>query len=116
MAQGFRFGRADGGAHATVVGVGTAQSGAAALTSATNYLTSETGATGFLLPDKHPAGSPIVVWGGNVTALVFPSPGGKINGEAANASFGVTNGKSCIFTPLDDSDSDGTNWIATLSA
>ncbi len=116
MAQGFRFGRVDGGAHATVVGVGTTQTGAAPITAPTNNLTSEVGQTAFLLPDKHPAGSPIVCFVGTVAALIFPSPGGKINGGAVDASFSATAAKSVILTPLDDSDSDGTNWFATLSA
>lgn len=116
MAQGFRLGRVDGGAHATVVGIGTTQTGAAPITSATNNLTSETAQTAFLLPDKQPSGSTITVFVGTVAALVYPSPGGKINGGAVDASFSATAAKSAVFTPLDDADSDGTNWFATLSA
>lgn len=112
---GFKFGLATGDTHATVVGVGTAQSGAASIVAHTNYLTSETGQTAFVLPSRHPVGSPIVVRGGTVAALVFPAVGGKINALADDASFSVTAAKTAVFYPVDDNDT-VTNWIAVLSA
>lgn len=109
----FKFARADG-AHATVVGVGTAQTGAAPLVEGTNYLTSETGQTAFILPALQAEGSPIVVRGGTVAALVFPPVGGAINALAANASFSVTAAKTAMFVPV--ADGTGLKWIAILSA
>ena len=106
-----RFSRVDG-AHATVVGAGTAAAGAAALVEATNFLTSETGQTAFILPAQAQSG--MVVKGGTVAALVYPSTGGAINGASVNASFSVTAAKTAIFTPLNDGT--GLNWLATLSA
>jgi hypothetical protein len=111
---GFKFGRADGG-HATVVGEGTVIGAATPIVENTNYLTSETGETAFQLPAKHPSGSPIVVRGGTVAALVFPGTGGIINALAADASFSVTAAKTAVFYPVDNSDT-VTDWIAVLSA
>ena len=109
----FKFARADG-AHATVVGVGTVVGAAAALVEGTNYLTSETGQTAFILPSKQAEGSPIVVRGGTVAALVFPPTGGIVNAGAVNASFSVTAAKTAVFFPVNDGT--GLNWIAVLSA
>jgi len=110
----FQLGRADG-SHATVVGVGTTQSGAASIVAGTNYLTSETGQTGFVLPASHPAGSPIYVKVGTVAATVFPASGGKIDGAADDAVRSVAAGKSAVFIALDDNDS-VTNWLCVVSA
>jgi hypothetical protein len=106
-----KLGRADG-THATVVGVGTTQSGAAAIVEGTNFLTSETGQTGFILPAN--AQAPIVCKVGTVAASIFPSTGGSINGAAANAVFSATAAKTVMLVPLNDGL--GINWFAVLSA
>lgn len=108
------LGRFDGG-HATVVGVGTAQSGAASIVEATNLLTSETGQTGFVLPAYWPAGSPIVVKVGTVAATIYPASGGKIDNAAANAVRSVAAGKSALFMPISDGDT-VTDWLCVVSA
>jgi len=110
----FKLGRADGG-HATVVGVGTTQSGAAAIVEATNLLTSETAQTGFILPAAHPIGSPIYVKVGTVAATVFPAVGGKIDNAAVDAVRSVAAAKSAVFMPLNDG-SAVTNWLCVVSA
>lgn len=109
----FKFARADG-AHATVVGVGVAQVGAAAIVEGSNALTSETGQTGFVLPANYTAGSPIVCRVGTVAATVYPSTGGTINGAAVNAVYSATAAKTVIFMPL--LDGTGLNWYAIQSA
>lgn len=111
---GTRFGRADGG-HATVVGVGTTQTGATPIVESTNFLTSETGQTGFILPAKWPAGTPIVCRVGTVAATIFPAVGGKINAGAADAVYSATAGKQVIFFPWADG-SEVTNWFAVQGA
>jgi hypothetical protein len=111
---GFKLARADGG-YAVVVGVGTAQGGAASIVEATNLLPSETAQTGFVLPAKHPIGSLIFVKVGTVAATVFPASGGKIDNAAADAVRSVAAGKSAVFVPLDDG-STVTNWLCVVSA
>lgn len=113
MATTLKFGLATG-AHATVVGVGVIQAGAAAITEQTNALTSETGQTGFILPASWPAGSPIWCRVGTVAATIYPPVGGKINGAATNAVFSATAAKTVLLMPLDDGT--GLNWFAVLSA
>ena len=110
----FKFARADGG-HATVVGVGTAQVGAASIVESTNYLTSETGQTGFVLPASWPAGTPIVVRVGTVAATVYPALGGKIDNAADNAVRSVAATKSAMFMPLADGAA-VTSWLCVVSA
>ena len=109
----FKFGRADGG-HATVVGAGTTQATGTAIVEQTNYLTSETGQTAFVLPDKQAPGSPIVCKVGTVAALIFPPSGGKINNGSVDASFSATAAKTVLLMPIDDGT--GLNWLAVLSA
>jgi hypothetical protein len=106
---GFKFGRADG-SHATVVGAGTAQSGAASIVEHTNYLTSETGQTAFILPANHPVGSAIVCRVGTVAALIYPPVGGKINNGSANASVSVTALKTVALFPIEGTS--GLDWMA----
>lgn len=111
---GSKFGRADGG-YAVVVGVGIIQTGATPIIEATNLLTSETAQTGFILPAKHPIGSPIYVRVGNVAATIYPAVGGKIDNGAADAVRSVATTKAAVFMPLDDGAA-VTNWLCVVSA
>jgi hypothetical protein len=113
MANDLIFGRADGGS-ATVVGVGTAASGAAAIVESTNFLTSETGQTAFILPAKRPVGAPITLRVGTVAALIFPPTGGKINGGTTDASISATAAKTCVMIPINDGT--GLNWMSLQGA
>lgn len=118
MTAGIRFARSDGGNAAvpTVVGVGVAQTGAAAITEPFNFLTSETGQTGFVLPASWPQGGmPIVCKVGTVAATIYPATGGTINGAAANAVFSATAAKMVTLYPLSDG-SAVTNWFAVQGA
>lgn len=106
------FGRRDGG-EGTVTGVGTAQSGAAALSYGLNSVTTASGQTATVLPSSHPLGSPVIVHVTTATAgLVFPPVGGSINGGSANASFSVAQNKPTVFY----SKANGLDWVAVLSA
>lgn len=118
MSNAFSFGRVDNRATVTssvdaVTGVGTAQSGAAALTGAINIVTTSAGQTAVLLPSSHPPGSPLLVRVTSATAaLVFPPTGGTINGGSANASFSVAQNKPTLFYVAEN----GLDWLAVLSA
>lgn len=109
----FKLGRADG-AHATVVGVGVIQSTGTPIIEQTNFLTSETGLTGFILPANQAPGSPITCKVGTVAATIYPPVGGSINGAAVNAVFSATAAKTVTLMPLNDGT--GLNWFANLSA
>lgn len=107
-----RFDNADSNPVA-VTGVGTAQSGSAALTGAINIVTTSVGQTAVQLPSKHPVGSPLVIRVTSATAaLVFPQTGGSINGGSANASFSVAQNKPVVAFCHPN----GIDWTLVLSA
>ena len=102
MALSFGFGRADNeGSTATTAGVGTAQSGAAALgSSRTNLLTTAVGQTAFVLPSKMATGSFLVATVTTATAaLIFPPSGGKRYAGSADASFSVAQSMPVLIFP-----------------
>lgn len=84
--------------NAAVTGVGTAQSGAAALSLGITPLTTAGGTTAFVLPSTAPLGEPIyVVTTTATTALVYGPTGYNINGGSDNASVSVAQGKGAMF-------------------
>ena len=97
-----------------LAGVGTAQTGAAAITNKVTSGTTAGGATAFVLPSSASIGS---VWyflnTSSTAALVFPPPGvsGTINGGSADASFSVAQNKPTIFVRISS-----VAWLANLSA
>lgn len=96
-----------------VTGVGTSQSGSAALTGAFNVVTTSAGQTAVQLPASYPAYTPLIVRVTSATAgLVFPPTGGTINGGSANASLSVAQNKPTIFMVADD----GLTWVGVIGA
>ncbi len=118
MPNSISFGRVDMRGTSTsptsaVTGVGTSQSGAAALTGAFNVVTTAVGQTATLLPTNYPAYTPLIVRVTSATAgLVFPPTGGTINGGSANASLSVAQNKPCVLMCADD----GLSWIGVIGA
>ena len=97
---------------ASVTGVGTAQSGGAALAGTLYLVTTSAGQTATVLPSNWPLASSIVVYTvSSTTALVFPPSGGNINEGAANASVNVAQGKSTCFVRVS-----ATKWISLAGA
>lgn len=79
----------------TLAGVGTAQSGAAAITTNFTLGTTAGGATAFVLPADAPLTVPYYFVNTSATAaLLFPPTGGSINGGSANASISVAQNQS----------------------
>ncbi len=107
-----RFDNADSSVTA-LTGVGTAQSGGTAITGAVNILTTSAGQTAFVLPSKHPVGSPVVLRNNTATAaLVFPPSGGAVNGGSVDASFSVAQNKPVVAFAHPN----GLDWTLVLSA
>lgn len=101
-----------GNTPATVAGVGTAQTGAAAIQTSLTNATTAGGATAFVLPSAASLGRPFFFFNSSsTTALVFPPTSGTIQGGSANASFSVAQNKTAIFIRLTS-----TAWCAVLSA
>ncbi len=93
-------------------GVGTAQSGAAAIN--TNLITATTasGQTAFVLPSSAELMVPyIVVNTSSTTALVFPPSGGAINAASADASVSIAQNLARVFYRVSS-----TRWISFLTA
>lgn len=87
-----------GGTIATAVaGVGTAQTGAAAITGTVNSVTTASGQTAFILPLHNPGRTVEIYNTSATTALVYPPVGGAIQGGSTNASFSVAQNKGAIF-------------------
>jgi hypothetical protein len=93
-------------------GVGTAQSGAAPITTNFTVLTTAGGTTAFLLPTV-PAGSgPYIVANPSATtALIYPPSGGTIQGGSADAAFSVAQNKTAMFFKTS-----ATAWVVNLTA
>lgn len=98
----------------TIAGVGTAQSGAAAINQwTTNVLaTTASGQTAFVLPSMAEIGVTYLVTNSTATAaLVFPPSGGTINAASADASVSIAQNLARVFIRLSS-----TRWISFLTA
>jgi hypothetical protein len=74
----------------TIAGVGTAQSGAAALVYNVNLLTTSGGATAFVLSTQWAIGDTVTVFNTSATAaLVYPPSGSAIDGGSTDASVSI---------------------------
>jgi len=83
----------------TLAGVGTAQTGAKAITVNYALLTTSGGATAFVLFDSWAIGDSVTVCNTSATAaLVFPNSGSAIDGGSADASVSVAQNESRTFT------------------
>lgn len=97
----------------TVAGVGTAQSGGAAIAKDTNNVlaTTSSGQTALVLPDAE-LEVPYMVTNSTATAaLVFPPSGGAINAAGANASVSIAVDLARIFIRKSS-----TRWVSFLAA
>lgn len=96
----------------TISGVGTAQSGAAAINVNNVLATTAVGQTAFVLPANAELELPYSVTNSSATAaLVFPPTGGTINAGAANASVSIAQNLARIFIRKS-----ATRWISFLAA
>lgn len=98
----------------TIAGVGTAQSGAAAIPASVNNVLATTagGATAFLLPSDAELEVPYLVTNSTATAaLVFPPTSGTINAVAANGSVSIAQDLARMFIRKS-----ATRWISFLTA
>lgn len=96
----------------TLAGVGTAQSGAAAIRVNNILATTASGQTAFVLPADAELEVPYVVTNSTATAaLVFPPSGGTINAGSANASASIAQNLARIFIRKS-----ATRWISFLAA
>lgn len=96
----------------TKVGVGTAQTGAATITTNFTLTTTAGGATAFVLPAAIPGSGPILITNPSATtALVFPPSGGTINGGSLNASVSIAQNATRIFFV-----SASNTWISLIGA
>lgn len=96
----------------TLAGVGTAQSGGAAIS--TNYITAttDTGQTALVLPSSAELQVPYIVRNSSsTTALVFPPVGGYINAASQNASVSVAQNLARMFIRVSTD-----RWISFLTA
>lgn len=96
----------------TLAGVGTAQSGAAAIRVNNTLATTAVGQTAFVLPSDAELEVPYLVTNSSATAaLVFPPTGGTINAAAANASVSIAQDLARIFVRKTS-----TRWVSFLAA
>lgn len=96
---------------ATKAGVGTAQVGAATVTTNMTVLTTAVGQTAIALPTTIPASGPIIISNFSATTgLVFPATGESINGGSANASVSLAQNATRIFYKVS-----ATQWVSFLS-
>lgn len=99
---------------ATIAGVGTAQTGGAAIPKDTNLVVATTagGQTALVLPSTAELMVPYIVYNSSsTTALVFPPSGGAINAAGANASVTVPVTLARMFMRLSS-----TQWMSWLTA
>jgi hypothetical protein len=92
--------------------VGTAQTGAVAITTNFTILTTASGQTAAVLPATEIGGGPYII--ANIsatTALIFPPSGGAIQGGSTDASFSLAQNKTAMFFKTT-----ATAWVANLSA
>lgn len=96
----------------TLAGVGTAQSGAAAISQNMTIVTATGGATAFVLPAAIAGSGPLVVYNSSGTsALVYPGSGKTFNGGSADAALTLPTLRSLVIFKTD-----ATNWIAFFNA
>jgi len=98
----------------TIAGVGTAQSGGAAIPRYVNNVlaTTSSGQTALVLPSNAPLEYPYFVTNSSsTTALVFPPSGGAINAAAGDASVNVAQNLARIFIRKSS-----TRWVSFLAA
>jgi hypothetical protein len=98
----------------TIAGVGTAQSGAAAIPNFVNAVLATTagGQTALRLPSDAELNVPYLVVNSSATAaLVFPPSGGAINAASGDASVSISQNLGRIFIRLTS-----TRWISFLTA
>lgn len=102
---------------ATLAGIGTAQVGAAVTGTPMVLATLSAGNTAFQLNPAFSTGRPVWFWNtsATLTALVFPPPGGTINGGAANASVSVPPLSGAIFQLQNGSGVAAEQWGAISS-
>lgn len=101
-----------GYAPVTIAGVGTAQTGAAPLTTHLTIATTASSQTAFLLPANTAGGGPFFFANTSATAaLVYGQPNDTIDGGSANASVSVAQNKVRIFVRTSS-----TTWISVLTA
>ena len=93
-------------------GVGTAQTGAAPITTNFTVLTAAGGMTAFILPTIPIGSGPLIVINqSGTTALVFPPVGGNIQGGGTDTAFSVATNKTVMFFRFSS-----TLWAANLTA
>lgn len=85
----------------TIAGVGTAQSGGAAIPAQTNNVSGTTsgGQTAFVLPADAELEVPYLFRNASATAaLVYPPTSGILNNQSVNTSYSVSQNQSAVFT------------------
>mgnify|MGYP001582528693 CR=1 FL=1 len=98
----------------TIAGVGTAQTGGAAIPAGVNNVLATTagGQTALVLPSGAELEVPYMVTNSSATAaLVFPPSGGQINAAAGDASVSIALDLARIFIRKSS-----TRWISFLAA
>jgi len=96
----------------TKTGVGTAQSGATAITGNLTVTTTSSGQTAFILPKTIAGSGPLVVTNPNSdAALIFGQTGETIDGGSTNASVSIAQNKTRAFFKTGSS-----TWISVLTA
>lgn len=101
-----------GNTPATIAGVGTAQTGAAQLTSSMANLTTTGGATAFVFRSTTSLTRLFFLCNTSATtALIYPPSGGTIQGGAQDAAFSLAQNKSAIIWRFST-----TLWIPLLTA
>jgi hypothetical protein len=96
----------------TVTGIGTAQAGAAPITTKLTLTTTAGGATAFILPQVTAGSGPYVVTNPSATtALVFGQGTETIDGGTASASVSIAQNKTRLFWKTGSS-----TWVSVLTA
>jgi hypothetical protein len=86
---------------ATLAGVGTAQSGGAAIGADMTRVTTESGQTAVVLPSSMPLATPFFVFNTSATAaLLFPPSGCAIDGGSADASVAIAQNRGRMVVRL----------------
>ncbi len=96
----------------TLAGVGTAQSGAAAISQNFTIVTAAGGATAFVMPADIPGAGPYILYNSSGTsALIYPGSAKTFNGGSADAALTLPTLRSLVIYKTD-----ATNWIAAFNA
>ncbi len=95
----------------TLAGVGTAQSGAAAISQTMTILSTAGGATAFVMPAAISGSGPYVVYNSTATsALVYPGSGLNFNGGTADAALTLPTLRSLLMFKVNGI------WVAFFNA